>query len=187
MIASLYEKFKNWAKDGSVYIIADTHFEDSDCPVMDPNWISPQKHVDNIKKYCHKNDTIIHLGDVGNPEWMNQIKSRKILIMGNHDESIEALRPYFDEIYQGPLFIAPKILLSHEPIPGLSWCVNVHGHDHNQENKGDESHINLAANVVGFRVFKLGKEIKSGMISDVCGIHRKTIGTATKRKEQRSK
>ena len=38
---------------------------------------------------------------------------------------------HFDEIYTGPLFIAEKILLSHEPVYGLPWCLDIHGHDHN--------------------------------------------------------
>ena len=74
MIKTLYEKFQPWSSKGSVYIISDTHFDDFDCKLMDPGWIAPQEHVDIIKKKCHKNDTLIHLGDVGNPEYLKQIK-----------------------------------------------------------------------------------------------------------------
>lgn len=31
MIASLYQVFRHWSDNGSVYIISDTHFDDSDC------------------------------------------------------------------------------------------------------------------------------------------------------------
>ena len=34
MIPTLYEKFKPWSEKGSVYIISDTHFDDSDCKLM---------------------------------------------------------------------------------------------------------------------------------------------------------
>lgn len=85
MIPSLYDSFKHWSNNGSVYIISDTHFEDGDCKYMDAEWPDPQTHINNIKKYVHKNDTLIHLGDVGNAEWLNQIKAYKVLIMGNHD------------------------------------------------------------------------------------------------------
>ena len=183
MIKTLYEKFQPWSSKGSVYIISDTHFDDFDCKLMDPGWIAPQEHVDIIKKKCHKNDTLIHLGDVGNPEYLKQIKSYKVLIMGNHDQSAEKFRPYFDEIYQGPLFISEKILLSHEPIISDIW-MNIHGHDHVRQNKGGERDVNLASNVAGFKVFNLGDAIKDGLIAKIDGIHRDTIDTATKRKNK---
>ena len=186
MIKTLYEKFQSWSAKGSVYIISDTHFEDHDCKIMDPNWITPEEHINIIKKSCHKNDTLIHLGDVGNPEWLKQVKSYKVLIMGNHDQSIERFRPYFDEIYQGPLFISEKILLSHEPVLSDMW-MNIHGHDHSKSNKSGKYERNLASNVTGFKVFNLGNEIKNGLISNVKGVHRETIDNATERKNKRDK
>ena len=188
MIDTLYDKFKPWSAKGSIYIISDTHFEDADCKLMDKNWISPQEHIDNIKKYVHKNDTLIHLGDVGNPEWMAQIKAYKVLIMGNHDQSATKFKSYFDEIYTGPLFIAEKILLSHEPIINGSAWFNIHGHDHNKlsyikwhnHNEVSESwnELNLAANVVDYKVYNLGHGIKNGLLSYVDGVHRLTIDRA---------
>jgi calcineurin-like phosphoesterase family protein len=188
MIDTLYDKFKPWSAKGSIYIISDTHFEDADCKLMDKNWISPQEHIDNIKKYVHKNDTLIHLGDVGNPEWMAQIKAHKVLIMGNHDQSATKFKSYFDEIYTGPLFIAEKILLSHEPIINGSAWFNIHGHDHNKlsyikwqnHNEVSESwnELNLAANVVDYKVYNLGHGIKNGLLSYVDGVHRLTIDRA---------
>lgn len=191
MIPTLYDKFKPWSANGSIYIISDTHFEDADCKLMDSNWVSPQEHIDNIKKYVHKNDTLIHLGDVGNPEWLNQIKAYKVLIMGNHDQSATKFKPYFDEIYTGPLFIAEKILLSHEPIINGSIWFNIHGHDHNKlsytEWRTNQSfaeswnELNLAANVVDYQVYNLGNGIKNGLLSYVDGIHRLTIDKASKK------
>lgn len=191
MIPTLYDKFKPWSANGSIYIISDTHFEDADCRLMDSNWVSPQEHIDNIKKYVHKNDTLIHLGDVGNPEWLNQIKAYKVLIMGNHDQSATKFKPYFDEIYTGPLFIAEKILLSHEPIINGSTWFNIHGHDHNKlsytEWRTNQSfaeswnELNLAANVVDYQVYNLGNGIKNGLLSYVDGIHRLTIDKASKK------
>ena len=192
MIATLYDKFKPWSAKGSVYLISDTHFEDADCKLMDKNWISPQEHIDNIKKYVHKNDTLIHLGDVGNPEWMAQIKAHKVLIMGNHDETATKFKLYFDEIYTGPVFIAEKILLSHEPIINGSAWFNIHGHDHNKlsytewqnDNGFSESwnELNLAANVVDYKVYNLGYGIKNGLLSYVDGVHRLTIDKASSKK-----
>lgn len=179
MIATLYPCFRRWSEKGSVYIISDTHFEDDDCKLMDPNWITPDQHIEIIKKFAHKSDTLIHLGDVGNPEWMKQIKAHKVLVMGNHDQTATKFEPYFDEIFTGPVMIAEKLILSHEPIENIDWAFNIHGHDHNRQSKGDRYHMNLAANVVEFRVFSLGDIIKSGSLSPVKSLHRDTIDTAT--------
>lgn len=90
MIPTLYEPFRHWSEGGSVFILSDLHFDDSDCKLMDP------KYVPMIKA------------------------RKKILLLGNHDAK-GAYNGLFDEIYTGPLFIADKILLSHEPVYGLSW------------------------------------------------------------------
>ena len=195
MIDTLYDKFKSWSATGSCYIISDTHFGDSDCKLMDSDWPTPQEHIDKIKKKVHKNDTLIHLGDVGNPEWMTQIKAHKVLIMGNHDTGAinygkstiisqdrnRKIVTYFDEIYTGPLFIAEKILLSHEPIINDMWY-NIHGHVHDCSIFDPYNATNLASNVVGYDVVNLKDIIKSGCLKSIKSIHRTTIDNATERK-----
>lgn len=183
MIKTLYPIFQKWSEKGSIYIISDTHFEDSDCLFMDPDWIIPERHIENINKFVSKNDTLIHLGDVGNPEWMKKIKGYKVLIMGNHDQSAKKFEPYFNEIYTGPLIIAKKLILSHEPLD-INWAFNVHGHDHNKQNKGDETHLNLASNTIGYQVFNLGQFIKNGGLSKIESIHRQTIDEAERKKHE---
>ena len=185
MIKSLYPNFQRWSENGSVWIISDTHFEDADCKLMDADWISPIAQVAIINTRVLKSDTLIHLGDVGNPEWMKRITAgHKVLIMGNHDQSAKKFEPYFDEIYTGALFIGEKILLSHEPIPGISFALNIHGHDHNcAEEYTDNCHyLNLAANVCNYTPINLGKIIKDGVLSDIVSIHRQTIDRATQKK-----
>lgn len=184
MINSLYDKFKSWSSTGSIWIISDTHFEDSDCKLMDKNWISPQEHINIIKNKCHKTDTLIHLGDVGNPEWLNQIKSYKVLIMGNHDESASRFKDYFDEIYKGPLFISEKILLSHEPIIEPRLWLNIHGHNHSgyMLKTGE---LNLASNVANYEPLNLKKIIELGILKQIDGVHRATIDDASKRKKEK--
>ena len=177
MITTLYEVFRHWSDGGSVYILSDLHFNDEDCLYMDPGWITPREQVAIINNMVMKGDTFICLGDVGNPEYIIDIKARKkILILGNHDAK-GAYKKYFNEIYTGPLFIADKILLSHEPVYGLPWCLNIHGHDHNnvEDYKEGCKHINLAANVCGYTPLNLGKIIKEGVLSDIPSIHRMTI------------
>lgn len=181
MIKSLYPIFQKWSATGSVYIISDTHFEDSDCKFMDPNWITPQEHMEIIKGSVRKGDTLIHLGDVGNPTWLDELKCYKVLLTGNHD-ILSKIGCHFDEIYTGPLFIADRILLSHEPIMGLEgFALNIHGHDHADTKR--INHINLASNVYHYQVFNLGNMIKGGILSNIPNYHRITIDKATLKKE----
>lgn len=183
MINSLYDNFKHWSSTGSVYILSDTHFNDADCALMDKGWITPEEQVAAINKKARKTDTLILLGDVGDVSYVRQLKAgHKVLIMGNHDESATKFKDVFDEIYTGALFIGDKLLLSHEPIQGLDFCVNIHGHDHNPKNKGDLYHLNLAANVCGYIPVSLGELIKKGLISKIKTIHRETIDKANNRK-----
>lgn len=226
MINGLYDKFKKWSEGGSVYIISDTHFDDEDCKKMDKNWLPPEEQIAILKKTCHKNDTLIHLGDVGNVEWIKKLNCYKVLIMGNHDkgkanylrenifikeyDTIEDAEkdvrkgiidyfttgfhsPFicgyknnklFDEVYEGPLFISEKILLSHEPIIGLEWCLNIHGHDHSGSYI-DNRHVNMTANVCGYKPISLGEYIKSKGMSDIPSLHRIIINNATERKKKK--
>ena len=182
MIKTLYKKFQHWSDGGSIYIISDTHFDDSDCEYMDADWITPEEHIKNIKKYVRKNDTLIHLGDVGNVDWIRQLDCYKVLIMGNHDTGITKYENIFNEVYNGALFISDKILLSHEPLHGEYWF-NIHGHDHGHllPPRG-YNYVNLASNHTQWGVFNLGAEIKKGLLSKVDNIHRATIDRATEKK-----
>lgn len=234
MINSLYDKFKSWSKNGSVFIISDTHFNDSDCKLMDRNWPSADEQLQKINKDVHKNDTFICLGDVGDIEYIKKIKAYKVLVMGNHDtgrskyerkiscqkfskskfsrnEAIEKMKelypdciysvtdgydfhePFqyweveadnklFDEVYEGPLMIGEKIILSHEPIMGLEWCLNIHGHDHSDSIK-DKYHLNLASNVCDYTPLNLGSYIKLNGLSNIKSLHRITVDKAGKKKK----
>ena len=184
MIKSLYPIFQRWAQTGSVYILSDPHLGDSDCKFMDKEWITPEQQIEIINNVVHKSDTFVCLGDVGNPDYAKKIKAgHKVLILGNHDKRKD-YKDIFDEIYDGALFIADRILLSHEPVVGLDWCLNIHGHDHNNAsyNYGDTKHLNLAANVCGYTPVDLGKLIKNGILSDIENIHRKAINKQTEKK-----
>ena len=48
MIATLYEPFRHWSEGGSIYILSDLHFDDDDCKLMDPDWITPEEQIDII-------------------------------------------------------------------------------------------------------------------------------------------
>ena len=86
MLPQLYKCFQHWSAGGSVYIYSDPHFEDSDCKIMDAEWPTPEEQIAKINKKVYKGDTLIILGDIGNPEYIKRIKAGyKVLIAGNHD------------------------------------------------------------------------------------------------------
>lgn len=181
MIPCLYDPFKHWVANGSLYILSDTHFNDDDCRLMSPDWISAAEQISIINKIVHKSDTFLCLGDVGDPECISRIHAKqKILLLGNHDRK-SLYKDLFNEIYDGPLMISDKILLSHEPVYGVPWCLNIHGHDHSNRElyKDDCKHLNLAANVCNYTPVNLGKLIKEGILSDIDNIHRITIDRAS--------
>ena len=190
MIKTLYPCFQHWSKRGSVYIISDTHFDDKDREHMGYT-ISEEEQINILKKYCHRNDTLIHLGDVGNSEYIKELDCYKVLIMGNHDQSIEKVKKYFDEVYSGPLWVSQKLVLSHEPISPLSWswvngeerviAFNIHGHDHGDNTK-DGYHLNVCSNVCDYTPLSLKQFINSGELKKINDIHRVTINIATERK-----
>ena len=78
MIPTLYEPFRHWSEGGSIFILSDLHFDDEDCRLMDPNWISPEEQLTIINNEVSKGDTFVCLGDVGNPKYVPMIKAKKI-------------------------------------------------------------------------------------------------------------
>lgn len=89
----------------------------------------------------------------------------------------------FDEVYEGPLMIAEKILLSHEPV-NIPWAFNIHGHDHAGWRQQSGS-LNVCSNVIDWEPISLNKLFKDGFTSKVPSIHRITINEATKKSLKR--
>lgn len=138
MIDSLYYPFKKWSENAAVWLYSDPHFGDFESYTFRGLITAKTKEeldkfqVDRINNFVNKNDTIIFLGDIGDPTPLKKIKGHKVLITGNHDRGAAYYKEYFDEIYTGCLTISDRIILSHEPIEGCPpFLFNVHGHDHN--------------------------------------------------------
>lgn len=127
----LYPCFNKWR--GSIWFIADTHFGDIKTEKL--RNVSAETLVKNINKKATKNDTLVILGDVGNIEYVKQLKAGyKVLILGNHDKGASNYQKtinnrLFDEVYEGQLSIRKNIVLSHEPV-NFPFALNIHGHDH---------------------------------------------------------
>lgn len=224
MKVKLYKPFEHWYHGGTIFLISDTHFNDPDCSLMSDHWPTPDEYVKLINKFVGKNDTLIHLGDVGDESWISKIKGYKVLLLGNHDKGasnytkvyssilegkllfqsevradVEAFNfeyhmdhsempiytnnGLFDEVYEGPLFINEKILLSHEPV-GLPFGINIHGHDHAGLHyeywANDRVMINVCSNIREFKPLRLDDLIIDFKVKD---LHRVIINKATEKRK----
>lgn len=88
----------------------------------------------------------------------------------------------FDEVYEGPVMIGEKLILSHEPVD-VPWAFNIHGHDHAGHER--KNHLNVCADVIGYIPVNMNQFMKSGAMAHVDTIHRDTIDKATERKRKR--
>lgn len=206
MIKSLYKIFQHWSKNGSVYLYSDPHFGDWESYTFRGLTNNKTKEeldqfqVDNINKVVHKSDTIIFLGDIGDPTLLKKIKGYKVLITGNHDKGSSIYEDYFDEIYTGCLTISDRIILSHEPIENCPpFLFNIHGHDHSgrdfttyvlkdydidmPNNEMTKNYLtciknyklnklNLCAEWINYTPISLSDIIKSGVLTNISTIHR---------------
>lgn len=183
-IAGLYKIFDHWHKEGSLWIISDFHFDDEELAAGVPGRPTAEEFVKHINAKCGRKDTLICLGDVGNIDWVKQLRAKhKVLIMGNHDAGRTNYEGVFDEVYEGPLMIAEKLILSHEPVD-VPWAFNIHGHDHTGR-KTDKRHMNVCADVIGYTPVNMNQFMKSGALAHIETLHRDTIDTATQKKKKR--
>lgn len=90
-----------------------------------------------------------------------------------------------DMVISGPLTLGEKLILSHEPIPNLSWALNLHGHQHNGSVKQGLYHYNVCVDVMGPTPLNLNQFLKGGPTAHIQPLHRQIIDTATARKVKR--
>ena len=184
MIPQFYKKFQHWGAQGTVWIYSDPHFGDEELRAGVRNRPCDEELLRMINSKVGRKDTFICLGDVGDIEFAKRIKGYKILVCGNHDVGHSVYEEIFDEVYSGPVMVGERIILSHEPIPGIFWALNIHGHDH----KGlasDIFHKNVCADVIKYEPVHLNSFFKSGALAKIPSIHRVTIDKATERKKKR--
>lgn len=193
MYKHLYECFKHWYRGGTIFIYSDPHFADEEMSNLRKNYIGDEEQVKRINSVVHKNDTLIVLGDVGNTSFVSRLNGYKVLIMGNHDkgsttykrgmvvvdsEVKETDNHLFDEVYEGPLMISDKILLSHEPVK-FDYALNIHGHDHSGGYEKDDMHLNVCAELINYTPIMLKSIIETGKLKLVPNIHREIIDKAS--------
>lgn len=92
----------------------------------------------------------------------------------------------FDYVFQGALTLGEKLILSHEPLAGISWAKNLHGHDH-AGRLTDSAHLNICLDTTGYEPFHLQAALKTGLLANTKTMHRQTIDRATERRRKRDK
>lgn len=192
MTYELYPAFKHWMpENGNIWFYSDPHFGDEESWLLRKQFVHNINNVEafdsfqiaNINKTCGKNDTLIILGDVGNIEYVRKLKAKKkILILGNHDRGASYYANVFDEVYTGPVIIAEKLILTHEPID-FPYAVNIHGHDHSNHGFKDGLHINCCAEHINYTPICLSHIVKLGLLKNTTNIHREVVEKAKDRKK----
>ena len=184
-LPGLYDCFQHWGEKNAVWVISDTHFGDKDIQKAFPNRPSDEELIKNINQKVGKTGTLLLLGDVGDIECAKRLKGYKVLIAGNHESGLEKYKEVFDMVFSGPVMLGEKLLLSHEPVPNVDWCMNLHGHIHDSRAKNDKYHLNVCADVIGYTPINLNQFLKSGTLSKIKTIHRTVIDKATIKKQKR--
>lgn len=137
------------------------------------------EEVDNLDNIIYRNQMLSYWQDKAIDAKYGQASALSdVRIEDNH---------LFDEVYEGPLMISEKIILSHEPIKNINWAFNIHGHDHSNIEVNDNYHLNLCAEHVNYTPVCLKHIIESGVLKNIDSIHRITIDKATENKRKKNK
>lgn len=102
MLPGIYDSFQHWGeKHQTVWIYSDPHFNDDELAGGIKDRPSAEEQVKKINVKCGRRDCLIVLGDVGDIEYVRQLRAEyKVLIMGNHDSgSSNYKRQVIKEIY----------------------------------------------------------------------------------------
>lgn len=184
MLNCLYPPFRHWSERGAIWVYSDPHF--GNLEMQRRRGVTDEEQVRNINACVGKNDTLIILGDVGDVETCRMLRGYKVLVMGNHDAGKTKYTDVFDEVYDGPVWIAEKLLLSHEPLL-LGFVFNVHGHDHacTADEWWTATHMNVCAESICYEPVNMTALIKIGLTSGVVSLHRREINDAILRKQTR--
>lgn len=159
----------------NVFVISDTHFFhhkviqfEHEARPFDTVEEMNEKIIDNWNRVVTKRDKVIHLGDVlfggvKNIDILDRLKGNKVLVMGNHDEKINAglWLTKFDDLHGALKY--DNCILTHVPVHPdqfYRFDANVHGHLHSKvvtesvvvttgfgdivESQPDERYINVS-------------------------------------------
>lgn len=123
------------------WVVGDIHFGSDGMfdRIYKNNFSSKEAYMESfIQRYnsmVKSRDHVIFLGDLGKENYLKKylpkLKGKKSVILGNHDTlPLSFYQKYFKTVYQTPVFIHERIVLSHEPVPVEPGVINGHGHTH---------------------------------------------------------
>jgi len=133
-------------KDRKIWVTSDFHFGHANCITYCSRPFSNTSEMNtnlikNYNKVVSNEDIVYILGDISflntksTTEIIKSLKGYKFLIKGNHDpKSNTAYRKMgFVEVYDKPIIIKERYILSHEPIAyNIGELVNIYGHMHDK-------------------------------------------------------
>ncbi|MFW6046703.1 MAG: metallophosphoesterase [Candidatus Woesearchaeota archaeon] len=137
------------------YVMGDLHLG-NDCKLFEKTYSKDFNSVDEYHKAIVSNwnskvtrddDIVLLLGDLGKKEYIEevvpQLRGRLFVILGNHDNYSKTFyNKYFEKVFDHPIFVSPRIVFSHIPIPTEPGVINYHGHTHHVY-LDSERHFNL--------------------------------------------
>ena len=139
----------------------------------------PHKHMDNydiLVPVVYKGIGNIDIKDTLVKHYAIEREDKDIITFDNH---------LFDEVYEGPLMINDRVILSHEPIAVPEYMYNIHGHVHNKDYKGDNNHLNVCAESINYKPVDILSLFKKRILKNIHTIHRETIDKTIDRKEKK--
>ena len=203
MNIKLYPCFEHCKQFNNIWIYSDPHFNDPDSQFFRKNYPGDTEQVKRINSKVGRKDLIIFLGDIGDLSFAKQVRGYKVLVQGNHDvgssnyqrkqesfvdtntgKTIIQDNKLFNEVYEGPIIINEKIILSHEYL-NIPYFYNIYGHHHNKLKSSIG--FNCCAEHLNYTPISLKTIIESGELKRITSIHRITIDSATERKKKRLK
>lgn len=140
------------------WLITDTHFNHE----VLKQYCGRPDDVDeiikrNLMNYVKEGDVLIHLGDLcigndkANSEWFRNLKSRNILVRGNHDRKSHNwyMQNGWDlcvDRFDLEMF-GKKIAFTHMPVGWDGYFdLNIHGHFHNANHRRYEADLKKVLN-----------------------------------------
>ena len=88
MVTGLYNIFNTLWGMQTIWLYSDPHFGETEEESGLVNKPTDAEQVQRINSKVGRKDTIIFLGDIGDPSWLKDIRGYKVLITGNHDTGI---------------------------------------------------------------------------------------------------
>lgn len=154
-----------------IFVISDTHFGHENIiqycgrPFANAD-LMDECITTNWNETVRDQDIIYHLGDVyfgSTPSFLRNLKGRKRLILGNHDNAKDqTLQAVFEKISLWRPFPEYGVILSHMPLldrglgGGDSYreLKNIHGHIHHKQ-APTADHINVSVEQINYKPVEL--------------------------------